>query len=206
MVGFMVFYIIYIVLMGIVTFILYAIDGLKPTKRISAVVMIILPILGGAFGASLANYFFNTNFKHLDCRPHKALRFIPGIFSIIYGMILFILICIIRSENSIHSGITFFSVYFVIINVVTFVLQIIKTAEYHFLSSNKNGIPLVLIVILFIFGGAPAALIVNILFNFKYNNTTNCREGFNNFMYGPGVWLFSVLWIIGINVLNYYFN
>ena len=193
---------VWLVAVNLASFIVYSIDGKKPAKRMKEWLMLLLPALGGGLGGCLGNYCFNANYNHLNSRYWIILRYWSGFFLIIESGLLFYYFY--GSINSIslsylfHKKLNIFGYYLLGINAITAILQFIKTTESSWLPSLSTGVPLRLLVVLIILGGAPSALIVNFLFNYKYYSPTDCTKIPENIVYNIGIWILAPIWCIVI--------
>ena len=79
----MVFIIGYLAIINIITLVLYIKETDSPSPRLSALLLILLPILGGSVGAVIANYFKDIEYRELRSWLHKILGYLPPVMFII---------------------------------------------------------------------------------------------------------------------------
>lgn len=201
---------IWLIIINVITFTLYAIDGKRPQVRIKDWLLLLLPLIGGSIGACLGNHCFNTCYRHLYYKHKVLIHFLPGIAFIIQFLLTLFwgyksgLFIIPRSVITGTKGILL--TYFIIVGAIAFLIQLIYSSQYYWLPNNKERVSLRNAVLLIIAGGAPLALVEKLLFNFKYHDPTNPNSGPENFIYGNGIWLFTAFWGLVIAYLIFNVN
>lgn len=196
----------YLIIVNIVSLVIYILEAKRPSKRLSALGLILLPIVGGAFGACLGNFFSDTEYKELRSCLHKFLAFLPpfmfifqsiGIISMIGGKAVFLFVWNYAYEK---SGIIGY--YFIIINIIAFVLVIIRKASYYIAPIGNFIIPDLILIPILIIGGATGGAIAKVIFNFKEDWSCNAVMEVQNFVYNSGMF---ILCAIHITLYAYFF-
>lgn len=202
----MYFLIAYLVIINIVTLITYAKEIKQPSPRISAIILLSLPVIGGSFGAILANYFFNTSNREIRHYLVKGLTFLPPVMFILQFVIIIYFIGVGNFFSVIwdfaYQNAGIIGCIFLIINSITFVLLVVRKSAYFFAPNGYDLIPDVILVSSIVLGGATGVLFGKILFNFKFDGSCNVTLKVQNFMYGIGVYLFTFL---QIGIMAYFF-
>lgn len=185
----------YLVVINIVSLVYYANEAKKPTRRISGLLLILLPIIGGSLGAAIANYFFQTEYRELRARLQKFLAFLPPVMFIIQ-LVLFLWAIGFENGtayiwNSLLANLGAFGVILIILNMVSFFLVAIRKASYYFASYSSTIISdwiLIPAILLGIYG----AVLAKILFNFSEDWSTNSTKKIQNFLYNNGMFLIFI--------------
>lgn len=137
---------------------MYVKEAKDPPIRLSAAGLILLPILGGSLGACIANFFSDTEYRELRSWLSKFLAYIPPVMFVIH----FLLIVTTIGVNNVFSFVWNHAVdragwiggYLITINIIAFVLVIIRKSAYYVAPHGNFLIPdIILIPILVI--GAP---------------------------------------------------
>lgn len=192
----------YLVIINIVSFMFYFNEGEDPSGRISALVLILLPIAGGSLGAAIANYFIDVEYKELRRWLAKILGYLPPIMFIIHFSIIVSLIgvgnCFAFLWNSAYASAGVIGCILVIINMLSFVLIIIRKSAYYIAPHGNFLIPDLILLPIIILGGATGALIAKLIFNFKEDWSCNALMEVQNFVYNWGMFI-----ICGVHIALY---
>ena len=92
--------------------------------------------------------------------------------------------------------------YLIVINIIAFVLVIIRKSAYYIAPHGNFLIPDIILIPILIIGGATGGAIAKILFNFKEDWSCNSTMEFQNFIYNAGMFVVSV---IHIGLYAYFF-
>lgn len=189
----------YLTIINVVTLVLYIKETDLPSPRLSALLLILLPIIGGSVGAVIANYFKDVEYREIRSWLHKILGYLPPVMFIIHFMLI---IFALGVENSItfvwdhvyeQAGVI--GCILLIINVISFVLVIIRKSAYYIAPNGNYLIPDLILIPILILGGATGGIIAKILFNFKEDWSCNATMALQNFMYNRGMFLVSAVHI-----------
>ena len=189
----------YLIIINIISLITYIAEAEKPSTRISALLLILLPIAGGAFGAALANYFKDTEFKELRSWLSKFIAFLPPIMFIIQVIAITSTFgldtCISFVWDLVYSTAGVIGCILIVINVISFILIIIRKSAYYIAPHGNFLIPDLILIPILVLGGATGGLLAKILFNFKEDWSCNATKELQNFIYNGGMFLFSAIHI-----------
>ncbi|MGB4661384.1 MAG: DUF1294 domain-containing protein [Mobilitalea sp.] len=196
----------YLVIINLVTLIVYIKEAEEPSTRISALVLFLLPIIGGSFGAILANYFRDTSYRELRSGVAKVLAYLPPVMFIIQFVLIVYMIgvgnCFSFLWNFAYTKAGVIGCILLVLNFLSFVLIVIRRSAYYIAPSGNSLIADYILIPVLVLGGATGALLAKIIFNFKENDPCNCTKEVQNFMYGAGVYIFCV---IHIGLFIYFF-
>ena len=196
----------YLVIINIGTFIAYIAEAEDPSSRLSALLLILLPILGGAFGAVFANYFRDTEFKELRKWLAKFLAFLPPTLFILQVVMLISYFgtnnCISFVWHLAYNTAGIIGCILLVMNAIAFVLIIIRKSAYYIAPRGNFLIPDLILIPIIVLGGATGGLLAKIIFNFKEDWSCNSTMEFQNFIYNWGIFLLSG---IHIAVFVYFF-
>lgn len=196
----------YLLTINIIALIVYIKEAEAPSSRVSAFGLILLPIVGGALGACIGNFFCDTEYRELRSWLHKFLAFLPpGMF-----IIQFVLIVSMIGPENIFSFIWNYAntkagwigCYLLIINAIAFVLVIVRKSSYYIAPHGNYLIPDLILIPILIIGGATGGVIAKVLFNFKEDWSCNSTMKVQNFMYNIGMF---VIFFIDIGLYVYFF-
>ena len=196
----------YFVIINIATLAVYVKEAEDRSSRLSALALILLPIAGGSFGASLGKFFCDTEYRELRSWLHKFLAFLPPVMFIIQFVLT---VTMIGAENVFtyvwncainRAG--WIGAYLIIINIIGFFLVIIRKSSYYIAPYGNYLIPDLILVPILILGGATGGVIAKILFNFKENWSCNAVMEVQNFVYNIGMFLISA---VHIGLVVYFF-
>jgi uncharacterized membrane protein YsdA (DUF1294 family) len=191
--------IVYIVIINIVAFSVYAKEAISPVERLSPFWMFVPQILGGAFGACLANYIFDTEYRELKSRLHIPLLYLPTLlFALQVTGIIYISgheKFLVSIWESIFYKYGILGYYLAIINVLAFVLVFIRKLAYFVVPYYSNGVSDWILLPVIILGGATGGAFAKILFNFKEDWSCNTTKKLQNFVYNNGMFLISAIHI-----------
>ncbi|MBR6562519.1 MAG: hypothetical protein IKK70_01105 [Clostridia bacterium] len=198
--------IVYLVIINIVTLVMYVAEAEHPSSRLSATGLILLPIIGGSLGACIANFFSDTEYRERRSWLSKFLAFIPPFMFIVQ----FLLIVTTIGVDNVFSFVWNHAVdragwigeYLIVINIIAFVLVIIRKSAYYIAPHGNFLIPDIILIPILIIGGATGGAIAKILFNFKEDWSCNSTMEFQNFIYNAGMFVVSV---IHIGLYAYFF-
>ncbi len=190
----------YLVIINIISGVVYAIEGNQPSSLLSAAALIILPIVGGSFGACVCNYVCDTEYRELRASLQKILAYLPPIMFFCH----LILIIYIFGFGNIVSFVWNYSIekagwiggYLWIINILGFILVIIRKSSNYFAPWWTSLIPDLVLIPVLILGGATGGVIAKVLFNFKEDWSCDCTKVFQNFIYNAGMFVFSFAHIV----------
>lgn len=197
----------YLILINVVTLIMYVQEAEEPSTRISALALILLPILGGALGAALANYFSDTEFRELRSWLSKILGYLPPVMFIVQ----FILMLSIHGVNN-SASFLWIQAYdragiigciLLVVNIVSFILIIIRRSAYYIAPHGNYLIPDIILIPILFLGGATGGLLAKIIFNFKEDWSQNATMGVQNFFYNAGMFVMCAIHI-GLFVCLFY--
>ncbi|WP_307997844.1 hypothetical protein [uncultured Bifidobacterium sp.] len=186
----------YLAIINIVTFIVYAREA-KPS-RIPFVFVFGLPIIGGSFGAILANYCFETEHRELRAVYSKFIAFIPPILFFVQIAAMTAMLGPKLVFGTVWNGVVtqggVIGAVLLVVNVISFVLVAIRKASYYFAPIGHDVIPDA-VLIPFILVGTIGAVLSKIIFNFKEDWSTSARKGVQNFLYNNGMFAVLVAYI-----------
>ena len=189
----------YLAIINIATLILYVKETDSPSPRISAVLLILLPIIGGSVGAVIANYFSDTEFRELRSWLSKFLGYLPPVMFIIHFVLMISAIgvdnCVMFVWDHAYARAGIIGCILVILNVISFVLVIIRKSAYYIAPSGNFLIPDLILVPILILGGATGGVLAKILFNFKEDWSCNATKEVQNFIYNWGMFLVAAIHI-----------
>lgn len=197
----------YLIVINIITLIMYVKEGEDPGSRLSTLGLIVLPIIGGSFGACIGNFFSDTEYKELRSWLHKPLAFIPPIMFIIQFVMI---VSMIGPENCFSfvwghavARAGWIGGALVVINIIAFILVIIRKSSYYFAPHGNFLIPDLILVPILILGGATGGVFAKVLFNFKEDWSCNATMEVQNFIYNIGMFILCVIHI-GLYVYFFY--
>ena len=183
----------YLAIINIITLVLYIMETESPSPRLSALLLILLPILGGSVGAVIANYFKDIEYRELRSWLHKILGYLPPVMFIIQLALIVSALgvenCIAYVWNHAYEQAGIIGCVLIVINTISFVLVIIRKSAYYIAPSGNYLIPDLILIPILILGGAVGGIIAKILFNFKEDWSCNATMEFQNFMYNWGMFL-----------------
>lgn len=85
--------------------------------------------------------------------------------------------------------------YLVIINMIAFILVIIRKSSYYIAPHGNFLIPDLILIPILLLGGASGGGIAKVLFNFKEDWSCNSTMKVQNFVYNIGMFIVSVVHI-----------
>lgn len=189
----------YLAIINIITLVLYIKETDSPSPRLSALLLILLPILGGSAGAVIANYFKDVEYRELRSWLHKILGYLPPVMFIIQVALIVSALgvenCMAYVWNHAYEQAGIIGCALVVINAISFVLVIIRKSAYYIAPSGNYLIPDLILIPILILGGAVGGIIAKILFNFKEDWSCNATMEFQNFMYNWGMFLVAAVHI-----------
>lgn len=189
----------YLAIINIITLVLYIMETDSPSPRLSALLLILLPILGGSIGAVIANYFKDIEYRELRSWLHKILGYLPPVMFIIQLALIVSALgvenCIAYVWNHAYEQAGIIGCVLIVINTISFVLVIIRKSTYYIAPSGNYLIPDLILIPILILGGAVGGIIAKILFNFKEDWSCNATMEFQNFMYNWGMFLVAAVHI-----------
>lgn len=189
----------YLAIINIITLVLYIEETDSLSPRLSALLLILLPILGGSAGAVIANYFKDVEYRELRSWLHKILGYLPPAMFIIQLALIVSALgvenCIAYVWNHAYEQAGIIGCVLVVINTISFVLVIIRKSAYYIAPSGNYLIPDLILIPILILGGAVGGIIAKILFNFKEDWSCNATMEFQNFMYNWGMFLVAAVHI-----------
>lgn len=189
----------YLAIINIITLVLYIMETDSPSPRLSALLLILLPILGGSVGAVIANYFKDIEYRELRSWLHKILGYLPPVMFIIQLALIVSALgvenCIAYMWNHAYEQAGIIGCVLIVINTISFVLVIIRKSAYYIAPSGNYLIPDLILIPILILGGAVGGIIAKILFNFKEDWSCNATMEFQNFMYNWGMFLVAAVHI-----------
>lgn len=189
----------YLAIINIITLVLYIMETDSPSPRLSALLLILLPILGGSVGAVIANYFKDIEYRELRSWLHKILGYLPPVMFIIQLALIVSALgvenCIAYMWNHAYEQAGIIGCILIVINTISFVLVIIRKSAYYIAPSGNYLIPDLILIPILILGGAVGGIIAKILFNFKEDWSCNATMEFQNFMYNWGMFLVAAVHI-----------
>ena len=197
----------YLVIINIATLVMYVKEAEDPSSRLSAAGLILLPILGGSLGACIANFFSDTEYRELRSWLSKFLAYIPPIMFIIH----FLLIVTTIGVDNVFSFVWNHAVdragwiggYLIVINIIAFILVIIRKSAYYIAPHGNFLIPDIILIPILIIGGATGGAIAKVLFNFKEDWSCNSTMEVQNFIYNIGMFIICAIHI-GLYVYFFY--
>ena len=199
----------YLIVINIVSLIMYIKEGMKLGSRLSALGLILLPIMGGSFGACIANYFCDTEYRELRVWLHKFLAFLPPIMFFIQLVLLLNIVGLGNAFMYIWHYMTksagWIGGYLLVVNIIGFFLVIIRKASYYIAPMGNFLIPDLILIPILVLGGATGGVIAKILFNFKEDWSCNSTMEVQNFIYNIGMFIISFCHI-GLYVFFIYFR
>lgn len=197
----------YLILINIITLIVYVKETDTPSPRISALLLILLPIIGGSFGAILANYFSETEFRELRSWLSKVIGYLPPVMFIIHVIAIVSMLgvdnCVSFLWNHAYARAGVIGCILLIVNAISFILIIIRRSAYYIAPSGNFLIPDLVLIPIIILGGATGALLAKIIFNFKEDWSRNATMEIQNFIYNGGMFIVCALHI-GLFVYFFY--
>ena len=197
----------YLVIINVVTLVMYVKEAEDPSSRLSAAGLILLPILGGSLGACIANFFSDTEYRELRSWLSKFLAYIPPVMFVIH----FLLIVTTIGVDNVFSFVWNHAVdragwiggYLIIINIIAFVLVIIRKSAYYIAPHGNFLIPDIILIPILVIGGATGGAIAKVLFNFKEDWSCNSTMEVQNFIYNIGMFIICAIHI-GLYVYFFY--
>ena len=93
--------------------------------------------------------------------------------------------------------------YLIVINIIAFILVIIRKSAYYIAPHGNFLIPDIILIPILIAGGATGGVIAKILFNFKEDWSCNSTMEFQNFIYNAGMFVVSAIHV-GLYVYFFY--
>ena len=186
---------------------MYVKEAKDPPIRLSAAGLILLPILGGSLGACIANFFSDTEYRELRSWLSKFLAYIPPVMFVIH----FLLIVTTIGVNNVFSFVWNHAVdragwiggYLIIINIIAFVLVIIRKSAYYVAPHGNFLIPDIILIPILVIGGATGGSIAKVLFNFKEDWSCNSTTEVQNFIYNIGMFIICAIHV-GLYVYFFY--
>ena len=189
----------YLAVINIVTLVMYVQEAEHPSRRLSALLLILLPILGGSVGAVIANYFSDTEYRELRSWLSKFLAFLPPVMFVLQfiGIVTAVGVdnCVAFVWNSAYSRSGIIGCVLVVVNVLSFFFVIIRKSAYYIAPHGNFLIPDLILIPILLLGGATGGVIAKLLFNFKEDWSCNSTMEFQNFLYNWGMFLVSALHI-----------
>lgn len=189
----------YLAIINIITLVLYIMETDSPSPRLSALLLILLPVFGGSVGAVIANYFKDIEYRELRSWLHKILGYLPPVMFIIQLALIVSALgvenCIAYVWNHAYEQAGIIGCVLIVINTISFVLVIIRKSAYYIAPSGNYLIPDPILIPILILGGAIGGIIAKILFNFKEDWSCNATMEFQNFMYNWGMFLVAAVHI-----------
>lgn len=189
----------YLAIINIITLVLYIMETDSPSPRLSVLLLILLPILGGSVGAVIANYFKDIEYRELRSWLHKILGYLPPVMFIIQLALIVSALgvenCIAYMWNHAYEQAGIIGCVLIVINAISFVLVIIRKSAYYIAPSGNYLIPDLILIPILILGGAVGGIIAKILFNFKEDWSCNATMEFQNFIYNWGMFLVAAVHI-----------
>ena len=189
----------YLAIINIITLVIYIMETDSPSPRLSALLLILLPILGGSVGAVIANYFKDIEYRELRSWLHKILGYLPPVMFIIQLALIVSALgvenCIAYMWNHAYEQAGIIGCVLIVINAISFVLVIIRKSAYYIAPSGNYLIPDLILIPILILGGAVGGIIAKILFNFKEDWSCNATMEFQDFMYNWGMFLVAAVHI-----------
>lgn len=189
----------YLAIINIITLVLYIMETDSPSPRLSVLLLILLPILGGSVGAVIANYFKDIEYRELRSWLHKILGYLPPVMFIIQLALIVSALgvenCIAYMWNHAYEQAGIIGCVLIVINAISFLLVIIRKSAYYIAPSGNYLIPDLILIPILILGGAVGGIIAKILFNFKEDWSCNATMEFQNFMYNWGMFLVAAVHI-----------
>ena len=189
----------YLAIINIITLVIYIMETDSPSPRLSALLLILLPILGGSVGAVIANYFKDIEYRELRSWLHKILGYLPPVMLIIQLASIVSALgvenCIAYMWNHAYEQAGIIGCILIVINTISFVLVIIRKSAYYIAPSGNYLIPDLILIPILILGGAVGGIIAKILFNFKEDWSCNATMEFQDFMYNWGMFLVAAVHI-----------
>ena len=189
----------YLAIINIITLVIYIMETDSPSPRLSALLLILLPILGGSVGAVIANYFKDIEYRELRSWLHKILGYLPPVMFIIQLASIVSALgvenCIAYMWNHAYEQAGIIGCILIVINTISFVLVIIRKSAYYIAPSGNYLIPDLILIPILILGGAVGGIIAKILFNFKEDWSCNATMEFQDFMYNWGMFLVAAVHI-----------
>ena len=148
----------YLVIINTVTFVLYARETNSPSPRLSALLLILLPIIGGSAGAVIANYFKDVEYREIRSRLHMVIGYLPPIIFIIHSILLIATLgvenCLSFVWNHAYIQAGVIGRILVVINAISFVLVIIRKSAYYIAPHGNDIIPDLILIPILVLGGA----------------------------------------------------
>lgn len=198
--------IVYLVVINIITLICYVKEAKSPSGRLSALALIVLPIVGGSLGACIGNFFCDTEYKELRRWLKKFLAYLPPVMFIIQVVLTVVIFgtenTILFIWNHVIARAGWIGAYLLIINAIGFVLVIIRKSSYYIAPNGNYLIPDLILIPILVIGGATGGVIAKVLFNFKEDWSCNATMKVQNFIYNIGMFIIS---FIHIGLYVYYF-
>lgn len=189
----------YLIVINIISLIMYVKEAMKPASRLSALWLILLPIIGGSFGACIANYFCDTEYRELRAWLHKFLAFLPPIMFFVQ---LFLLLNVVGLENCfmyiwnyLIKKAGWIGGYLLVVNIIGFFFVIIRKASYYIAPMGNYLIPDLILIPILVLGGATGGVVAKFLFNFKEDWSCNATMEVQNFIYNIGMFIISLVHI-----------
>lgn len=197
----------YLVIINVATLVMYVKEAEDPSSRLSAAGLMLLPILGGSLGACIANFFSDTEYRELRSWLSKFLAYIPPVMFVIH----FLLIVTTIGVDNVFSFVWNHAVdragwiggYLIIINIIAFVLVIIRKSAYYIAPHGNFLIPDIILIPILVIGGATGGAIAKVLFNFKEDWSCNSTMEVQNFIYNIGMFIICAIHI-GLYVYFFY--
>lgn len=189
----------YLVVINIITLVVCVKETDSPSPRLSALLLILLPIIGGSAGAVIANYFKDVEYRELRSWLHKILGYLPPVMFIIQLVLIVSVLgvenCILFVWNHAYARAGVIGCILLVVNIISFILVIIRKSAYYIAPSGNYLIPDLILIPILLLGGAVGGVIAKILFNFKEDWSCNATMEFQNFMYNWGMFLVAAVHI-----------
>lgn len=131
----------YLAIINIITLVLYIMETDSPSPRLSALLLILLPVFGGSVGAVIANYFKDIEYRELRSWLHKILGYLPPVMFIIQLALIVSALgvenCIAYVWNHAYEQAGIIGCVLIVINTISFVLVIIRKSAYYIAPSGQ---------------------------------------------------------------------
>ena len=184
---------------NVFTFVIYRKEVDTPSPRLSILLLIILPFIGGAVGAVIANYCCDVESRELRSKLHKFFGIIlPFIclfqISTVLGIIgdgdgMSYLIENIQERAGVIGSVL------LLLNVVAFILVFIRKISKYVAPLGNFIIPDVVLIPVIILGGATGGAFAKVLFNFKEDWSCDATKVLQNFIYNGGMFVIAMIHI-----------
>lgn len=197
----------FLLVINIVTLVVYVKEAEYPSGRLSATVLILLPILGGSLGACIANFFSDTEHRELRSWLSKFLAYIPPFMFTVQFLFIVTIIGVDNFFSFVWNSVVdrsgWIGGYLIIINTIAFILVIIRKTAYYVAPIGNYLIPDIILIPILIIGGATGGVIAKVLFNFKEDWSCNSTMEVQNFVYNVGMFIICAIHI-GLYVYFFY--